>query len=421
MSNGFCRDCLADIAEHATRCPQCASPRLLRHPELENLAVAHVDCDAFYATIEKRDNPSLADRPLIVGGGKRGVVAACCYIARTFGVRSAMPMFEARRLCPSAIVVQPDMTKYSKVGREVRQAMLELTPLVEPLSIDEAFLDLTGTERLHKMSAAKSLARFAARVEQNLGITVSVGLSCNKFLAKVASDLDKPRGFAVLGAAEAPAFLAPKPVTFIFGVGKATQSRLAREGLRTVADLQRADETELMRRFGSEGLRLARLSRGIDARAVSAERETKSVSAETTFAQDLASRQALERRLWTLAERVSARLKAKELAGCTVTLKLKTADFRLRTRARSVGDPTQLADRIFGAGRDLLAGEADGTKFRLIGLGVSALTPADAADPADLVDHRAADAERAIDRVRKRFGYAALVKGRTFKADAEGD
>ncbi len=417
---GFCRDCLVDIAEAAKRCPRCGSPRLLRHPELETLAVAHVDCDAFYAAIEKRDNPSLADKPVIVGGGRRGVVAACCYISRTFGVRSAMPMFEAKRLCPSAIVVPPDIAKYSKVGREVRQAMLELTPLVEPLSIDEAFLDLTGTERMHGMSAAKSLARFAARIEQTVGITVSVGLSCNKFLAKIASDLDKPRGFAVLGAAEAPAFLAPKPVSFIFGVGKATQARFAREGFRTIADLQRADETDLMRRFGAEGLRLARLARGIDARAVKAERETKSVSAETTFERDIGTPRALERRLWMLAERVSTRLKAKELAGCTVTLKLKTADFRLRTRARSLSDSTQLADRIFAAGRDLLAGEADGTKFRLIGLGVSALTPADAADPVDLVDHRAADAERAVDRVRQRFGYAALVKGRAFERDEEG-
>jgi DNA polymerase-4 len=414
---GFCRDCLADIPERIGRCPRCGSPRVLRHPELATLSVAHVDCDAFYATIEKRDNPALADQAVIVGGGRRGVVAACCYISRTFGVRSAMPMFEARRLCPSAIVVPPDMAKYSDVGRKVRQAMLELTPLVEPLSIDEAFLDLSGTARLHGLSPAKTLARFAAQVESRLGITVSIGLSCNKFLAKIASDMDKPRGFAVLGAGEAPVFLASKPVTFIFGVGKAMQTRLAREGLRTIADLQRADETTLMRHFGAEGLRLARLSRGIDARGVNAERETKSVSAETTFERDIGTFRVLERRLWTLAERVSTRLKAKELAGSTVTLKLKTADFKLRTRARSLGDPTQLAARIFAAGRDLLASEIGATKFRLIGLGVSALGPSDGADPMDLVDHRAADAERAVDRVRKRFGHTALVKGLAFEAD----
>jgi DNA polymerase-4 len=419
VTAGFCRDCLADVTAPASRCLRCASPRLLRHPELATLSIAHVDCDAFYATIEKRDDPTLADRPVIVGGGQRGVVAACCYIARTFGIRSAMPMFEARRLCPTAVVVRPNMSKYVEVGRQVRQAMLALTPLVEPLSIDEAFLDLTGTERLHGRSPAKTLARFAAEVEKSLGITVSIGLSCNKFLAKIASDLDKPRGFAVLGGSEAPAFLAPKPVTFIFGVGKATQARLAREGLRTIADIQRADAKMLMRQFGEEGLRLARLAHGIDTRAIAAERETKSVSAETTFARDIGTPRALERRLWGLAERVSARLKAKELAGATVTLKLKTADFRLRTRARSLGDPTQLAAKIFAAGRDLLALETDGTKFRLIGLGVTALAGTEEADPADLMNHRVADAERAVDRIRKRFGDAAMIKGMALEADED--
>jgi DNA polymerase-4 len=414
---GFCRDCLIDSPDRAKRCPICGSPRLLRHAELDTLSVAHVDCDAFYATTEKRDNPLLADKPVIVGGGRRGVVAAACYVARTFGIRSAMPMFEARRLCPSAVVIPPDMSKYVRVGRQVRSAMLELTPLVEPLSIDEAFLDLSGTERLHGLTPAKTLARFAVQVEKTIGITVSIGLSCNKFLAKIASDLDKPRGFAVLCAHEAPAFLAPKPVTFIFGVGPAMQARLARQGLRTIADLQQQNEPDLLRRFGAEGLRLAHLSRGIDARVVEAERDTKSVSAETTFERDIGTRQLLERRLWMLAERVSARLKAKELAGSTVTLKLKTANFALRTRARSLGDPTQLAAKIFAAGRDLLALEADGTKFRLIGLGVSALCDTDLADPADLVDGRAADAERAMDRVRQRFGEGALVKGRALAMD----
>ncbi len=414
---GFCRDCLTDAPEPRRRCVQCGSPRLVHHPELDELSVAHIDCDAFYATIEKRDDPSLADQPVIVGGGRRGVVAAACYVARTFGIRSAMPMFEARRLCPSAVVVRPNMSKYVRVGREVRQAMLELTPLVEPLSIDEAFLDLSGTRQLHGLSPAKTLARFAAEVEKTIGITVSIGLSSNKFLAKIASDLDKPRGFAVLGAKEAPAFLAPKPVTFIYGVGGAMQKRLEREGLLTIADLQRTPETELLRTFGGEGLRLGRLARGIDTRPVIAERETKSVSAETTFEHDIGTLRPLERRLWGLAERVSARLKAKELAGATVTLKLKTADFRLRTRARSLGDSTQLAAKIYAAGRDLLAGEADGTKFRLIGLGVSALTSAQDADPADLVDNRAANAERAVDRVRKRFGDAAVVRGFTLESD----
>jgi DNA polymerase IV len=417
---GFCRDCLADVGERGARCSTCGSPRLARHAELARMAIAHVDCDAFYATIEKRDDPSLADKPLIIGGGHRGVVSTACYIARTFGVRSAMPMFEARRLCPHAHVIPPNMAKYVRVGREVRALMGALTPQVEPLSIDEAFLDLTGTERLHGMWPAKSLARFAKRVEAEIGITVSIGLSQNKFLAKIASDLDKPRGFSALAASEAPAFLAPRPVTFIWGVGKAMGATLAREGFRTIADLQRADETDLMRRFGTEGLRLARLARGIDVRSVNPDRETKSVSAETTLDEDIADFRALERILWDLCEKVSGRLKAKELAGATVTLKLKSADFRLRTRARSLAAPTQLAAKIFAAGRELLARETGATRFRLIGIGLSALADAADADPADLVDQRGqrtAAAEHAVDRLREKFGRAAVIRGIAFEGE----
>src|SRR5213079_1228250 len=237
---------------------------LVRHHALPSLTLAHIDCDAFYATVEKRDNPELADKPVIIGGGKRGVVSAACYISRTYGVRSAMPMFKALALCPQAAVIPPDMAKYVRVGREVRHAMQTLTPLVEPLSIDEAFLDLAGTQRVHGMIPAKVLARFARDVERDIGITVSVGLSCNKFLAKIASDLDKPRGFATLGAEEAPAFLAPKPISLIFGVGKVAQQRFARDGMRTIGDLQRAGQRELTRRYGAEGARLFRLARGLD-------------------------------------------------------------------------------------------------------------------------------------------------------------
>lgn len=418
---GFCRDCRRDVPERAGRCSGCGSPRVLRHGDLDALAIAHVDCDAFYATIEKRDDPSLADKPVIVGGRQRGVVLTACYVARTFGVRSAMPMFEARRLCPHASVVRPDMEKYARVGRQVRELMFKLTPLVEPVSIDEAFMDLSGTARLHGMSPAKALASFAGEVETSLGITVSIGLSCNKFLAKIASDLDKPRGFAVLGGTEAAAFLAPKPVTLIFGVGKMAQQRLARDGLRTIGDLQRAGEGELRRRYGVEGARLARLARGLDDRPVRAEREAKSISAETTFDHDIADFRPLELRLWRLAEKVSARLKTNALAGSTVTLKLKTADFRIRTRAQSLSHPTQLASRIFSAGRDLLARETDGTMFRLIGIGLSALCDADGADFADLIDRRSAEAEQAIDRLRERFGDEAVIKGLALDGDNEDE
>jgi DNA polymerase-4 len=417
---GFCRDCLEDVPRDVGRCPACGSPRLVRHPDLANFTIAHVDCDAFYAAIEKRDDPSLADKPLIVGGGKRGVVSTCCYIARTYGVRSAMPMFQARRLCPQATVIKPDMAKYVRVGREVRALMLELTPLVEPLSIDEAFLDLSGTERLHGMPPAKSLARFARHVEEAIGITISIGLSQNKFLAKLASDLDKPRGYSVIAPKDAPAFLAPRPVTYIWGVGPAMGTALAKAGYRLIADLQRADEVTLMRAFGAEGQRLHRLAYGIDTREVSPDREAKSVSSETTFSNDVSSQRALERDLWLLSEKVSRRLKADGLAGATITLKLKTADFRLRTRARSLDSPTQLAAKIFDVGRDLLRREADGTKFRLIGIGVSALADEADADPADLVDRqgeRRAAAEHAVDKLRDKFGRDAVVMGRVIEEE----
>jgi DNA polymerase-4 len=407
----FCRDCLADLVQSARRCGECGSPRLVRHPALPGLAIAHIDCDAFYATVEKRDNPEIADKPVIIGGGKRGVVSAACYIARTYGVRSAMPMFKALALCPSATVIRPDMAKYVRVGREVRQAMHALTPLVEPLSIDEAFLDLSGTQRVHGMIPAKVLARFAREVERNIGITVSVGLSRNKFLAKIASDLDKPRGFAALDRDEARAMLAEKPVGFIFGVGPATQEKLASRGFRTIADLQRADEIELMKQFPTEGRRLWRLARGIDDRRVVADRGAKTISSETTFETDIRDFATLEKLLWRLSEKVSARLKNGELAGLTITLKLKTADFRQRTRSQSIFAPTQLAAKIFAVSREMLAKEIDGTAFRLMGAGVSALKPGSQADDTDMLDRRAAHAERAIDDLRKKFGQAAVIRG----------
>lgn len=408
---GFCRDCLGDVAAAALRCAECGSPRLIRHRVLDSLTLAHIDCDAFYATVEKRDNPDIADKPVIIGGGKRGVVSAACYISRTYGVRSAMPMFKALALCPSAVVVRPDMAKYVRVGREVRQAMMTLTPLVEPLSIDEAFLDLSGTERLHGMSAAKTLAKFASGVQRDIGITVSVGLSVNKFLAKIASDLDKPRGFAAIDRDDAQALMADKPVGFIYGVGPASQEKLSQHGFRKIADLQRADEIDLMKQFGPEGRRLWRLARGIDDRSVVPDRGAKTISNETTLENDVRDFATLEKILWRLCERVSSRLKSGDLSGSTITLKLKTADFRQRTRSQSIQVPTQLASRIFATVKEMLAREIDGTAFRLIGAGVSALKPGTDADDHDLLDRRSAHAERAMDDVRKKFGKDAVMRG----------
>ena len=407
----FCRDCLHDLAFAARRCGECGSPRLVKHQGLAALTLAHIDCDAFYATVEKRDNPEIADKPVIIGRGKRGVVSAACYIARTFGVRSAMPMFKALALCPSAVVVRPDMAKYVRVGREVRHAMQALTPLVEPLSIDEAFLDLAGTQRVHGMIPAKVLARFAQQIERDIGITVSVGLSCNKFLAKIASDLDKPRGFATLDQDEARAMLAERPVGFIFGVGPATQEKLIQRGFRTIADLQRADEIDLMKQFAAEGRRLWRLARGIDDRPVVPDRGAKTISNETTFDTDIRDFATLEKTLWRLCEKVSSRLKSSDLSGLTITLKLKTADFRQRTRSQSIHAPTQLAAKIFATTREMLAKEIDGTAFRLMGAGVSALRPGSAADDTDMLDRRSAHAERAIDDLRRKFGQAAVIRG----------
>ncbi len=407
----FCRDCLNDLSLTAPRCGGCGSPRLARHRTLPALAIAHIDCDAFYATVEKRDNPALADKPVIVGGGRRGVVLAACYTARTYGVRSAMPMFKALALCPFAAVVPPDMAKYVRVGRDVRTAMQALTPLVEPLSIDEAFLDLGGTRRVHGMIPAKVLARFATGIERQLGITVSVGLSCNKFLAKIASDLDKPRGFAALDQDEARIMLADKPVGFIFGVGQATQQRLSERGFRTIGDLQHAGEIEMMKQFPADGRRLWRLAQGIDDRRVIADRGARTISSETTFESDIRDFATLERLLWRLSEKVSSRLKASELAGSTITLKLKTADFRQRTRSQSISVSTQLASKIFATCREMLTKEIDGTAFRLMGTGVSALRAASQAGEADMLDLRSAHAERAMDDLRKKFGSAALIRG----------
>jgi len=417
----FCRDCLHDLDIAARRCGECGSPRLVRHASLPSLTFAHIDCDAFYATVEKRDNPELADKPVIIGGGKRGVVSAACYISRTFGVRSAMPMFKALALCPSAIVIPPDMAKYVRVGREVRRAMQALTPLVEPLSIDEAFLDLGGTQRVHGMIPAKVLARFARKVEGDIGITVSVGLSCNKFLAKIASDMDKPRGFAALDQDQARAMLADKPVGFIFGVGPATQERLIQRGFRAIADLQRTDESELMKQFGAEGSRLWRLARGIDDRRVVPDRGAKTISSETTFETDIRDFATLEKTLWRLSEKVSSRLKSGELAGLTITLKLKTADFRQRTRSQSIHAPTQLAAKIFAVSREMLAREIDGTAFRLMGTGVSALRPGSQAHDTDMLDRRSADAERAIDDLRKKFGQAAVIRGIAYEGPEKAE
>jgi DNA polymerase-4 len=384
------------------------------HHELYALSIAHLDCDAFYASVEKRDRPDLADSPVIVGGGVRGVVTTACYIARTYGVRSAMPMFKALKACPEAVVIRPDFAKYRAESRRILDKLCALTPLVQPLSLDEAWIDLSGTERLNEAAPAVVLARVQGEIERETGLSVSIGLAPNKFLAKIASELDKPRGFAVIGAAEAKSFLAPRSVSILPGVGPALVSSLDAAGFRTVGDLARAEPRLLVAKFGAFGLRLSELAQGRDQGAVDPDHIRKSVSAETTFDNDLSTLDALEDRLWPCCEKVASRARAEAFCGRSVVLKLKTSDFRSVTRRKTLDAPTQTARTVFAAARALLAAEVDGTRFRLIGVGLADLSPVEAA-PTDLFAGPEALARRTetlADTLRARFGAAALVTGR---------
>jgi DNA polymerase-4 len=413
----LCRDCATVPPETAQSCPCCGGMRILRHKELFTLAIAHVDCDAFYASVEKRDRPELAGRPVIVGGGTRGVVAASCYIARMHGVRSAMPMFKALAACPDAVVIRPDFAKYAEAARQIRALMADLTPLVQSLSIDEAVLDLSGTETLHGAPPASVLARFANAVEAQIGVTISVGLAPNRLLAKIAAGRDKPRGFAVIGA-EAPALLAPEPVRLLPGIGATTARRLAARGITRLGHLQALDDRSAFRMFGEDGPGLVARARGEDFRRVDPAREAKSISAETTFDTDLRSVAELERHLWRLSEKLARRLKEKDFSAGGVVLKLKTASFALRTRAARLPSATLLPDRLYEAAHFLLAKEADGTAFRLIGIGASPLLPREGADFGDLADTetpRLAATQNAIDTLRARFGDGVIGKGRSLR------
>ena len=415
----LCRDCLTTFSTPVSRCPACRSPRIVSHPELFSLSIAHMDCDAFYASVEKRDNPDLHDKPVIIGGGKRGVVSTACYIARIKGVRSAMPMFKALELCPEAVVVRGRMDVYVEVSRQVRALMEELTPSIEPLSLDEAFIDLTGTARLHGAPPAAMLARLTKRMRDEIGITGSIGLSHNKFLAKIASDLDKPRGFSVIGLAETADFLRDKPVRLIWGVGAVFQAALDKAGIRTFADLRRWERQDLHARFGAGGERLWYLARGQDKRRVSRNAPVKSISKETTFFEDTSNPDILDGHIWRLAEQVADRAKAKGKAGRVVTMKLKRANHSLLSRQSKLTDPTQIADRIYHTARDLFDFVGDQGPYRLIGVGISDLTSAEGADlSGDLLDPNAekrAMAERATDAIREKFGPDAIVKGRSLR------
>lgn len=412
----LCRDCLEAGSNLKAACPRCGSNRLIQHEELGRLSLAHLDCDAFYAAVEKRDDPSLRDKPVLIGGGKRGVVSTACYIARRFGPHSAMPMYKALKLCPNAVVIKPNMEKYRVASRQIRDCMKAATPLVEPLSLDEAYMDLSGTDRLHGHSPAVTLAAMARNIERDVGITVSIGLSYNKFLAKMASELDKPNGFAVIGRGDAVGYLHGQPISAIPGVGPALANRLKVDSLFTVGDLQARTAQDLEARYGDTGRHLAKLSRGEDSRRITPGRPAKSISAERTFERDIGDKETLMKRLWPLCEEVAGRLKAKALAGRTLTLKLKTKRFRSLTRTVTLTTPTQLAEVIYRTGKPLLERELARGPFRLIGIGAGTLTEATVADLPDLLAddlEQVKGVERAMDAIRAKFGSKAIRKGRS--------
>lgn len=414
----LCRDCF-NLYEDNIRCPNCNSPSILNHSELYKLSIAHMDCDAFYASVEKRDNRTLADKPVIIGGGKRGVVSTACYIARMKGVRSAMPMFQALQKCPEAIVIKPRMELYSEVSKSIRQMMMELTPAVEPLSLDEAFLDLTGTEKLHGSPPAVQLCMLLKRISNELGITGSVGLSHNKFLAKIASDLEKPKGFSIIGKEETDAFLLDKPVSLIWGVGTTFQDKLENDGIRKFSDIKTRSKEVLIKRYGQTGLRLWHLARGQDYRKIQANAPVKSISNETTFFEDTSDKNLLDGHIWRLCEKVTDRAKATNRIGSVISIKLKRKDHTQISRRLSLREPTQMCSLIYKAAKSLLDKVEDKGPFRLIGVNLSKIRYSSKEiiynDLIDFKTTNSVNVEKATDKIRQKFGNKSILRGRSLR------
>ncbi|KAK0351306.1 hypothetical protein LTR94_025455, partial [Friedmanniomyces endolithicus] len=334
-----------------------------------------------------------------------------------YGVGSAMPMFKALKACPEAVVIKPDFAKYSAESKRILGALAELTPLIQPLSLDEAWVDLSGTERLNGGPPVFQLVRFQRRIERETGLTVSIGLAPNRFLAKMASEMDKPRGFSVISRSAAVEVLAPRPVTTLPGVGPVFGKALRSDGFTTIGDLARADVRDLVKRYGETGLRLHDLSHARDARAVNPERDRKGMSAETTFNEDLVTADDLEAELWPLCEKLASKARRDGVASRVLVLKLRRTDFKIVTRRTSLAEPVQTARALFSAGRDLLRPEL-GPAYRLIGVGMADLQDAEDA-PAGLfqtTETRTLKTERAIDLLRGKFGDKAVVAGRALKS-----
>ncbi len=382
--------------------------------------ILHVDMDAFYASVEVREQPGLAGRPVIVGGSPRGrgVVSAANYEARRFGVHSAMPMARAVRLCPEAVCLPVRMELYATVSQQIREIFNRYTPLVEPLSLDEAFLDVTASTRL--FGSATAIARaIKDAIRQELSLVASVGIAPNKFIAKIASDLDKPDGFVEVKPADPQAFLDPLPVSRVWGVGKATGKELDRLGITRIAQLRQLPEVVLQDRFGKFGSHLWRLANGIDDRPVVSDSEAKSISNESTFDHDIGNRDTLRAWLMELTEQVCWRLRQHELYGRTVQVKLRFADFSTITRSHTLPEATRQTKQIWQAVMALFdkAMQTESRPLRLVGVGVSGLSdevhrPQTQTDPFEQpYDSRQTQLDEVTDAIKSRFGSGGIRRG----------
>ena len=391
-------------------------------PETIQRTILHADMDAFFASVEQRDDPGLRGLPVVVGGAPpRGVVAAASYQAREFGIHSAMPMVQAIKRCPDLVVVPPNGKAYAQVSARVMEILGSFSPLVEPLSLDEAFVDISGTERLYG-PPEKLAASLKARMRQELDLVVSVGVAPNKHVAKIASDLDKPDGLVIVEPEEVSEFLRPLSVSRIFGVGPVTRQKLEAMEIHTIGQLALRSEQELSERLGVAGQQIVRLARGQDSRPVEVEREEKSISHEDTFASDIDDLEELERVVQDQADRVAARLRRHGLAARVVVLKAKAADFTLRTRRRTLPRRTSDGSMIGAAARTLL-GKLMRQGFgplRLTGVAAADMAPED--EPGQLTfDEPQRQQEKSLgqtlDQITAKFGKGSLVRGTKLRGD----